>query len=77
VIRYCERALEIAPDAASRYWVLATMWEAALGIGDRDTAARWQKEAEAAAPAPWMLDTTRAQLDRLNQLLADTLWATA
>jgi tetratricopeptide (TPR) repeat protein len=77
VIRYCERALEIAPDAASRYWVLATLWEAALGIGDCDTAARWQKEAEAAAPAPWMLDTTRAQLDRLNQLLADTLWATA
>jgi tetratricopeptide (TPR) repeat protein len=77
VIRYCERALEIASDPASRYWVLATLWEAALGIGDCDTAARWQKEAEAAAPAPWMLDTTRAQLDRLNKLLADTLWATA
>ena len=76
VIRYCERALEVSPDPAARYWVLATLWEAALGIGDSHTAARWQKEAEAVAPALWMLDTTRAQLDRLNELLADTLWAT-
>ena len=50
VIRYCERALAIATDPAARYWVIATLWEAALGLGDPDTAARWQKEAEAVAP---------------------------
>ncbi|HEY5616856.1 MAG TPA: TRAFs-binding domain-containing protein [Vicinamibacterales bacterium] len=77
VIRYCEHALEVATDPAARYWVLATLWEAAFGLGDRDTASRWQKEAEAATPAPWMLDTTRGQLDRLSQLLAEPFWATA
>lgn len=76
VIRFCERALSAAPDPAARYWVLATLWEAALGVGDADAAARWRKEAEAAAPAPWALDTARHQIDRLSQLLADTLWVT-
>ena len=56
--------------------MIATLWEAALGLGDPDTAARWQKEAEAVAPAPWMLETTRSQLDRLNQLLAESASAT-
>jgi tetratricopeptide (TPR) repeat protein len=76
VVRYCERALEVAADPAARYWVLATLWEAAFGLGDRETAARWQKEAEAVAAAPWMLDTTRRQLDRLNELLVESVWAT-
>jgi len=76
VIRYCERALTIAADPAARYWVIATLWEAAVGLGDLDTAARWQKEAEAVAAAPWMLDTTRNQLDRLGRLLAESFSAT-
>jgi tetratricopeptide (TPR) repeat protein len=76
VIRYCERALAIATDPAARYWVIATLWEAALGLGDPATAARWQKEAEVVAPAPWMLETTRGQLDRLSQLLVDSASAT-
>jgi tetratricopeptide (TPR) repeat protein len=76
VIRYCERALTIAGDPAARYWVIATLWEAAVGLGDLDTAARWQTEAEAVAPAPWMLDSTRGQLDRLGHLLAESFSAT-
>jgi tetratricopeptide (TPR) repeat protein len=76
VIRYCERALTIAGDPATRYWVIATLWEAAVGLGDPDTAARWQREAETVAPAPWMLDSTRSQLDRLGRLLAESLSAT-
>jgi hypothetical protein len=43
-------------------------------------ATRWQKEAEAAAEAvgavPWMLETTRSQLDRLSKLLAESFSAT-
>jgi hypothetical protein len=77
VIRYCERALETATDPGARYWVIATLWEAAFGLGDRETADRWQKQAEAAASASWMLDSTRAQLDRLHQLLTESFWATA
>lgn len=75
VMRYCERALETA-DEPARYWVVATLWEAAVGVGDQQTAARWRKEAEATAAAPWMLDTTRAQIERLQQLLADSAWTT-
>jgi tetratricopeptide (TPR) repeat protein len=80
VIRYCERALTIAADPAARYWIIATLWEAALGLGDAEMATRWQKEAEAAAETvgavPWMLETTRSQLDRLSTLLAESFSAT-
>jgi tetratricopeptide (TPR) repeat protein len=69
VIRYCDRALESAGDPSARYWILATLWEAAVGTGAADDAARWRKEAEAAAPAAWMLKTTRDQIARLEQLL--------
>jgi tetratricopeptide (TPR) repeat protein len=74
VMRYCERALETA-DESTHYWVVATLWEAAVGVGDQQTAARWRKEAEATAAAPWMLDTTRRQIERLQQLLAESAWA--
>lgn len=70
VMRYCERALATAADPEARYWVIATLWEAAIGVGDAEGAARWRTEAEATAPAPWMLETTRDQLRRLEQLLA-------
>jgi tetratricopeptide (TPR) repeat protein len=68
VTRYCERALETV-DPSARYWVLATLWEAAVGVGDDDNAARWRKETEAAAPAEWMLKTATDQVARLEQLL--------
>jgi tetratricopeptide (TPR) repeat protein len=74
VIRYCERSLQVAGDPAAKYWVLATLWEAAFGIGDRDAATRWQQAAEAAAPEPWMLDSTRSQIQRLDQLLGAYSW---
>jgi hypothetical protein len=64
-----------APQAAQqaaelRYWVLATLGEAMLGLGD--PAARQQLDlAYAAAPHAWMSDTTREQIARLEPLLAD------
>jgi tetratricopeptide (TPR) repeat protein len=68
VTRYCERALETA-DPSSRFWVLATLWEAAVGVGDADNAARWRKEAAAAVPEESMLKTATDQIARLEQLL--------
>lgn len=75
VTRYGEQALGAATDPAARYWALATLWETAVGLGDRDGIARWQREAEASAPAAWMLDTTRKQIGRLGELLAQSGWA--
>ncbi len=68
---HCERALAIAPQASDeRYWVVATLWEVSVGLADASSAATWQKEAEAMVEASWMLDTTRSQVTRLEQLLA-------
>ena len=75
VTRYGEQALAAAPDAPARYWAVATLWETAVGLGDAEGAARWQHQAEASAPAAWMLDTTRKQIARLNELLAQSVWA--
>lgn len=74
VIRYCEGTVKSAVDPSAKYWVVATLWEAAHGIGDAAAAARWRAEAEAIAPAPWMLDTTRKQLERLDRLLTEAVW---
>ena len=75
VTRYGQQALAAAADPAARYWAAATLWETAVGLGDADGAARWQREAEALVPAAWMLDTTRKQIRRLSDLLAQCGWA--
>jgi hypothetical protein len=72
VIPICEAALKAGPRTpAEKYWILATLWEAAHGLEDAEGVARWQPQAEQAAPASWMLeDSTRPQLARLEKLLA-------
>lgn len=71
VIPICQGALTAGPrTAADKYWILATLWEAACGLEDVDGVARWQPEAEQAAAAQWMLDSTRPQLEKLVTLLA-------
>jgi hypothetical protein len=72
VVGYCERAFDTAADATARYWIAATLWEAAAGLGEAAAVERWRAEAEGAAPAPWMLESTREQLARLEPLLAAT-----
>ena len=57
-------------DAANRYWVLATVCEAKVGLGDGD-AQRQLAAAYAAAPEAWMADSTREQIAKLQALLAD------
>jgi hypothetical protein len=65
-------ASQAAEQAAhQRYWILATLGEALLGLGDPG-ARRQLDMAYAAAPLPWMSATTREQIARLEPLLADS-----
>ncbi len=71
VMGYCQPALAAAaPGSEQRYWVVATLWEAAVGLEDAAATARWKREAEAMQAAGWMLASTREQLARLALLLA-------
>jgi hypothetical protein len=55
--------------AESRYWVLATIGEAHIGLEDGLGQQRLD-EAFAAAPEEWMKQTTQEQVDKLKALLA-------
>ena len=67
---YCEKALAVASSPDDKYWILATLWEVAVGLEDATAAAKWRQEAESCAAASWMLDSTRTQLASLETLLA-------
>ena len=57
-------------QAETRYWVLATHGEAMVGLDD--PAAPQRLDAiYGSAPAPWMADSTREQIGKLQALLAD------
>jgi hypothetical protein len=70
VLELCEARLEGA-IGDDRYWVLASLWEAAVGIGDEKAATRWEAEAAAVGPAAWMLESTSAQVEALALLRSD------
>ncbi|MGQ0593077.1 MAG: tetratricopeptide repeat-containing protein [Gammaproteobacteria bacterium] len=55
------------------YWALATLAEAALGLGDEDECKRWLEKAKALTPPPaaWMIESTETQLANLRKLLDD------
>lgn len=72
VLSICEEELkaeQLTDD--KRYWILATMAEAYLGIGDEDAAQQKLQEAFALASADWMKESTQQQMDKLRALLAD------
>ncbi len=52
-----------------KYWVLATMAEAHLGVGDEERAKQTLDEAFAVASAPWMRESTEEQVEKLRRLL--------
>jgi hypothetical protein len=71
VIRYGQQALEAGPLADdAKYWILASMWEAAVGLGDAAAAESFKAACESVPAATWMRDTTRTQLANLEALLA-------
>lgn len=64
-------AQALKQDAENRYWVLATVGEAMVGLGD-PAAQQQLDKAYAAAPAEWLADSTREQVAKLRTLLADS-----
>lgn len=52
-----------------KYWLSATRAESLIALGDK-SGEPLMREALASAPATWMADSTRSQLDRLRKLLA-------
>jgi hypothetical protein len=79
VVTVCEELLGEGQTAAparrldrdTAYWLLATLAEAWVGLGDEAKSQVYLLKAEALQPAPagWMLNTTRDQLEKLRQLL--------
>jgi hypothetical protein len=56
--------------AESRYWVLATIAEAHIGLEEEALGQQRLEEAFAAAPEEWMKESTREQVTKLKALLA-------
>jgi hypothetical protein len=54
----------------NRYWVLATLAEAYVGLEQEAPGQQQLEEAFAAAPEEWMKETTREQVSKLKALLA-------
>jgi hypothetical protein len=71
VLSICDTFLntENLPDD-QKYWVLATMAEAHLGVGEEAAAEQKLQEAFGIASAQWMKDSTQEQMDKLRLLLA-------
>jgi hypothetical protein len=76
VARLCERALALATQDTERFWITATSWEAAVGLGVESAAEAQRLKLEALPHAPWMMDSARAQIGRLQELVAAASWAT-
>jgi hypothetical protein len=73
VLAICEPLLESQELAeASKFWVLVTMAQAYLGIGDEQKMQQKLQEAHFAPHAQWMNDSTQEQLAKLRQLLSDS-----
>ena len=71
VLRICRSALDDEPKSGShRYWLLASMWEAAAGLENDAEAANWEQEARSVLTAGWMLKSTQSRLEKLRGLLS-------
>lgn len=67
----CEQALETELTIDAKYWVLATLYEACVGLGDEEEASSWKKKSKEVAKADWMNETTETQIKKLRALIAD------
>ena len=70
VIGICEELLKNDKlDATAEYWILATLAEGWFGVSDPARGQQYLDQAFAMAPADWMKESTKKQLDRLMPLL--------
>ena len=65
VISYTEPLLAKDFGDDKRYWILATLWEAATGLGDIAASDKWAGQARAMKMADWMTDTTEKQIQAM------------
>jgi hypothetical protein len=71
VLRFCQESFDAGTKSGDeKYWVLATAWEAAVGLEDGTSADEWERRAKAVNPQGWMLESTASQLEKLKALLA-------
>jgi hypothetical protein len=76
VTRLCEKTLTLPLTNDTRFWVVATLWEAATGLGDAAATERRRLELEALPHAAWMMDSARSQIERLRALVGSADWVT-
>lgn len=72
VIRYAEPLLDKEMNPAKRFWILATLREAAEGLGDATAASDWLAKAKALDVPAWMLETSESQIAALRAIQADS-----
>jgi tetratricopeptide (TPR) repeat protein len=63
---------ETAKYNESKYWVLATLAEAYIRLGEEARAEDYLRQAYALNPPDWMKSTTEEQLGNLRELLSDS-----
>ena len=67
----CEDALSNNDlDNDEKYWILATLYEACVGMGEDDEAFRWKEEADKVAKSAWMAEVTEEQVAKLRALVS-------
>jgi hypothetical protein len=52
-----------------RFWVLATLFETAVGLGDEEEVSAWKHRKDVAAAADWMKSVSEEQANELRELL--------
>jgi len=72
VIGICDDWLKSGQPASEKYWVLATKAEAYLGMGRKAEAEKAYEEAYSVAAESWMVDSTKQQRAKLEEMLADS-----
>lgn len=72
VIELCSQALTAATVPDERYWILATMAEAYLGLGDQDRSSQIMSRIREVSSAPGMIESTEQQIKKLAELLSQS-----
>jgi hypothetical protein len=71
VVQVAQPLLEVDMDAQKRFWIVATLREAAVGLGDDAAAAKWQAEAQALDVSAAMLETSDTQATTVQAAQAE------
>ena len=71
VIEYTQPLLSAQLETNTRYWLMATLQEASVGLGDSQAAQDWQARAKALSVPNWMHETRESQVKKLQDLLAE------